>query len=80
MGALVGLGVGLGLLLIWSAFFAAAHAKGTADRGGWSPAASGEAGLRVSVARLALLAWGCAAAAFVVQVVSRTSRWRWRSR
>ena len=76
MGALVGLGVGVGLLLVWSAFIVPPQPRGhrasaPADR----RPASAEAGLgEVSVTGFVVLlrlALG-AAAAFVVQVVSRT--------
>ena len=46
MGALVGLGVGVGLLLVWSAFIAAAHARATPrERRGRLASCSREAGL-----------------------------------
>jgi tight adherence protein B len=74
MGALVGLGVGVGLLLAWSAFATPRTPRRPRDRSGWIARRLGEAGMRqVSVPGVALLSLGLAAsAASVVQVVSDT--------
>ena len=74
MGALVGLGLGVGLLLIWSAFTMPRTRRPARDRQGWLAARLDGAGLStVSVPGLVTL---CAviglAAALVVQVVSGT--------
>ena len=74
MGALVGLGFGLGLLLIWSAFFLPRTPKAPKPGGGRGQQLLARAGLGdVSVASLAALCVVMAAVAFVViQAVSRT--------
>lgn len=73
MGALVGLGVGVGLLLVWSAFFVPPQPR-TARRRGRTAELLARAGLgEVSIAGfLVLCAVAGALTAFVVQVVSRT--------
>ncbi|WP_182524046.1 type II secretion system F family protein [Nocardioides dongkuii] len=73
MGALVGLGVGIGLMLVWSAF---ALPRPTRDRGARRTSdLLIRAGLaEVSASGFVLLCVACAAAAgLVVQVVSRTA-------
>lgn len=74
MGALVGLGVGLGLLLIWSAFFLPRASKAPQPGGGRGRQLLARAGLGdVSVASLTALCAIFAVIAFVViQAVSRT--------
>jgi tight adherence protein B len=74
MGALVGLGVGIGLLLVWSAFTLPRQPRVARERQGWVTQRLGEAGLgRVSVSGLLVL---CSAlgvvTALVIQVVSGT--------
>ena len=74
MGALIGLGVGLGLLLIWSAFFLPRQPRRSEPRGGRVTSLLASAGLgTVSATSFVAL---CAALAMVatvlVQVVSRT--------
>ena len=73
MGALVGLGVGVGLLLVWSAFFVPPQPR-TARRRGRTAELLARAGLgEVSITGfLVLCAVAGALTAFVVQVVSRT--------
>ncbi len=74
MGALVGLGLGVGLLLIWSAFFLPRTVKPSKPGGGRGRQLLARAGLGdVSVASLAVLCAVLAVVAFVViQAVSRT--------
>jgi tight adherence protein B len=74
MGALVGLGVGVGLLLVWSAFTMPRTPTAPRDRSGWIATRLGEAGMNnVSVPGVVLLGLALgAAAALVVQVVSGT--------
>ena len=74
MGALVGLGVGIGLLLVWSAFAMPHTPRASRDRTGWLATRLGEAGMNnVSVPGVVLLSLGLgAAAALMVQVVSGT--------
>ena len=74
MGALVGLGVGLGLLLIWSAFFVPRTPKEPRPGGGRGRQLLARAGLGdVSVASLTALCLAFSVVAFVViQAVSRT--------
>lgn len=73
MGALVGLGVGTGLLLVWSAFFVAPSPR-PAARSGRTAELLARAGLgEVSITGfLALCVVTGAVAAFLVEVVSRT--------
>ena len=73
MGALVGLGVGVGLLLIWSAFFAPPQPR-VERRTGRTAALLARAGLgEVSITGFLVLCVVCGTVAgFVVQVVSRT--------
>jgi tight adherence protein B len=74
MGALVGLGVGVGLLLVWSAFAMPRGARVPRGRVGWLARRLGEAGMsRVSVTGvLALsLSLGCLSG-LVIQLVSKT--------
>ncbi len=75
MGALVGLGVGLGLLLVWSAFFVPRHARRTTPTHGALARLLSRAGLEgVSATGFVVL---CVAsgllAGLVIQVVSRTA-------
>lgn len=74
MGALVGLGLGLGLLLIWSAFFLPRTPKAPRPGGGRGRQLLARAGLGdVSVASLTALCVVFAVVAFIViQAVSRT--------
>lgn len=74
MGALVGLGVGLGLLLIWSAFFLPRQPRRPAPQGGNVSRLLASAGLgTVSVSSFVSLCVALALIATVlVQVVSRT--------
>jgi tight adherence protein B len=74
MGALVGLGLGLGLLLIWSAFFLPRTPRAPNPGGGRGRQLLARAGLGdVSVASLTALCVVFAVVAFVViQAVSRT--------
>ena len=74
MGALIGLGVGVGLLLVWSAFAIPEVRRGPRDRTGWIARRLGEAGMnQVSVPGVAMLSVGLGAgAALGVQVVSGT--------
>ena len=74
MGALVGLGLGLGLLLIWSAFFLPRSPRAPKPGGGRGRQLLARAGLGdVSVASLTALCVVLAVVAFVViQAVSRT--------
>lgn len=74
MGALVGLGLGVGLLLIWSAFFLPRTAKPVRPGGPRGRQLLSRAGLgEVSVASLAVLCTAFALVAFVViQAISRT--------
>jgi tight adherence protein B len=74
MGALVGLGLGLGLLLIWSAFFLPRTPRAPRPGGGRGRQLLARAGLGdVSVASLTALCVVLAMVAFVViQAVSRT--------
>src|SRR4051812_10624994 len=74
MGALVGLGVGIGLMLVWSAFFLPRSPRGTPRTTGWGEELLARAGLgQVSVAGFALL---CVAlgvlTTLVIQLVSGT--------
>ena len=73
MGALVGLGVGVGLLLVWSAFFVPLTPR-AGRRHGRTDELLARAGLgEVSIAGFVVLCAVCGiVAAFVVQVVSRT--------
>jgi tight adherence protein B len=73
MGALVGLGVGIGLLLVWSAFFVPLQPSPT-SRHGRTAELLARAGLgEVSITGFLVLCLVVGAvAAFVVQVVSRT--------
>ncbi len=74
MGALIGLGLGVGLLLIWSAFFLPRTPRPSTPGGGRARQLMARAGLGdVSVGSLALLCSMFAVVAFVViQAVSRT--------
>jgi len=74
MGALVGLGVGVGLLLVWSAFTMPRTPRAPRERSGWIATRLGEAGMNnVSVPGVVLLSLALgAAAALMVQVVSGT--------
>jgi tight adherence protein B len=74
MGSLIGLGVGTGLLLVWSAFALAPVTRVSRRRAGWLAHRLGAAGLsQVSVSGLAVLCLGLGvAAATVIQLVSRT--------
>ena len=66
MGALVGLGVGVGLLLVWSAFTMPRTSRAPRDRTGWLANRLGEAGMNnvsgpgVVLLSLALVALGLA--------------------
>jgi tight adherence protein B len=73
MGALVGLGVGVGLLMIWSAFFVSPRRRPAKKRGRTADLLA-RAGLgEVSITGFVILcAVAGAVTAFVVQVVSRT--------
>ena len=73
MGALVGLGVGVGLLLIWSAFFVPRQPR-TGRRTGRTSALLTRAGLgEVSITSFLVLCVVCGAVTgFAVEVVSRT--------
>ncbi len=75
MGALVGLGVGVGLMLIWSAFFVPRHARPSGRAPGGTARLLERAGLgSVSPASFAVLCLVCAVVAgTVVQVVSGTA-------
>jgi tight adherence protein B len=74
MGALVGLGLGVGLLLVWSAFTMPRRPRVRSERSGRIARRLGEAGMNhVSVPGLALLSVSLGAvAAVVIQVVSGT--------
>ncbi|ANH38669.1 Bacterial type II secretion system protein F domain protein [Nocardioides dokdonensis FR1436] len=74
MGALVGLGVGVGLLLIWSAFAMPRRPRPVATGPGRTARLLGSAGLGgVSVTSFVLLCLGCGAGvAVLVQLVSGT--------
>ncbi len=74
MGALVGLGVGIGLLLVWSAFFVPRRPRRPAPEAGMVARLLARAGLgEVSVTGFVALCLVCAVVAgLVVQVVSRT--------
>lgn len=74
MGALIGLGLGLGLMLIWSAFFVPRTPRAPKPGGGRGRQLLARAGLGdVSVASLAALCVIMAVFAFVmIQAVSRT--------
>ncbi|MCW2766764.1 MAG: type secretion system protein [Nocardioides sp.] len=74
MGALVGLGVGVGLMLIWSAFVLPRRSRRRTRAEGRIAHQLARAGLGdVPVARFALLCVGCGlVAALLVQIVSRT--------
>lgn len=74
MGSLVGLGLGVGLLLIWSAFFLPRTVKAPKPGGGRGRQLLARAGLGdVSVGSLAVLCVAFTVVAFVViQAVSRT--------
>jgi tight adherence protein B len=74
MGALIGLGVGVGLLLVWSAFATPRAPRRPRDRSGWIARRLGEAGMnQVSVPGVAVLSLGLGAgAALAVQVLSGT--------
>ncbi|MCD4534050.1 type II secretion system F family protein [Nocardioides sp. cx-169] len=74
MGALVGLGVGIGLMLVWSAFFLPRQPRRSSRADGRGAELLGRAGLgEVSLTAFALLClvFGVLAA-FAMQVVSRT--------
>ena len=73
MGALVGLGVGVGLLLVWSAFFVPVPPR-RPDRSGRTADLLARAGLgEVSIGGFLLLVGGCGAVSgLVVEVVSGT--------
>jgi tight adherence protein B len=75
MGPLIGLGVGTGLLLVWSAFALPPVPRVTRGRTGWLARRLGEAGLtHVSVSGLAVLCLGLGvAAAAAIQLVSGTA-------
>src|SRR4051812_41489984 len=74
MGPLIGLGVGTGLLLVWSAFALPPISRVSTSRNGWLARRLGEAGLnRVSVSGLLTVSLGLGVAATVViQLVSGT--------
>ena len=74
MGALIGLGVGVGLLLVWSAFAIPRVPRSSRDRSGWVARRLGEAGMnQVSVPGLAVLSLAIGAGATtVIGVVSGT--------
>jgi tight adherence protein B len=74
MGALVGLGVGVGLLVVWSAFATPRTPRTSRNRSGWLERRLGEAGMnQVSVTGMAALSIGLGTGAVVViQVVSGT--------
>ena len=74
MGALVGLGVGIGLLLVWSAFFLPHRPRDEGPRSRRTTALLARAGLgQVSVTGFVLLCVVCGAVtALVMQVVSGT--------
>ncbi len=74
MGALVGLGVGVGLLVVWSAFATPRTPRTSRNRSAWLARRLGEAGMhRVSVPGVAVLSVGLGAGAvLLVQVVSGT--------
>ena len=74
MGALVGLGVGIGLLLVWSAFFLPRRPRASAPTSRRTTDLLGRAGLgQVSVTGFVLLCGVCGAVtALVMQVVSET--------
>lgn len=74
MGALVGLGVGVGLLLIWSAFFLPRQQSRTRRGGGRGAQLLARAGMgEVSATSMALLCLVLALVTFVaIQAVSRT--------
>jgi tight adherence protein B len=75
MGALVGLGVGIGLMLVWSAFALPRQPRRTTHQHGRTAQLLARAGLaEVPVAGFALLCLACGVvAALVVQVVSGTA-------
>ncbi len=75
MGALVGLGVGVGLLLIWSAFFTPRRARPTTQEAGALSRLLARAGLgEVSVPGFVALCVACAViVGLVIHVVSRTA-------
>ncbi len=75
MGALVGLGVGVGLLLVWSAFALPRSAAPAERRPGRTTRLLARAGLsHVSTVGFVVLCVGCGlVSAFVMQVVSRTA-------
>ncbi|HCB02849.1 MAG TPA: type II secretion system protein F [Nocardioides bacterium] len=74
MGALVGLGFGIGLVLVWSAFFVPVRPRRRARRDGRAAELLARAGLgEVSPSGFVLLCVGCGAAgALVVELLSRT--------
>ena len=74
MGALVGLGVGIGLLLIWSAFMLPRPARSAPRPDGRTAQLLARAGMHdVSVTGFVLVCVGCGVvAAFLIQVVSGT--------
>jgi tight adherence protein B len=74
MGALVGLGVGVGLMLVWSAFFVPRRPRVDRPTSRRTTELFARAGMdNVSVAGFAMLCLACAVlAGLVVQVVSRT--------
>jgi tight adherence protein B len=74
MGALIGLGVGVGLLLVWSAFAIPRGPRSPRDRTGWVARRLGEAGMKqVSVPGLAVLSLAIGAGTTtVIGVVSGT--------
>jgi tight adherence protein B len=75
MGALVGLGVGIGLMLVWSAFFVPRQPRRPARDDGRGAQLLARAGLgEVSPAAFALLCLVCGVVvALLIQVVSRTA-------
>ncbi|GAA2156402.1 type II secretion system F family protein [Nocardioides koreensis] len=74
MGALVGLGLGLGLMLVWSAFFLPRSARSTGRSAGWLARLLARAGLgQVSVTGFVILCLSLGlVATVVIQVVSGT--------
>jgi tight adherence protein B len=74
MGALIGLGVGVGMLLVWSAFAIPQVRGGPRERNGWIARRLGEAGMnQVSVPGVAMLGLGLGVgAALAIQLVSGT--------
>jgi tight adherence protein B len=74
MGVLVGLGVGIGLMLVWSAFFVPRGRTTRRPGRGWGGALLARAGLgQVSASAFTTLCLACGvAAALLMQVVSHT--------